>query len=607
MDVFELFAKLTLNTEDYDKNLEKSEKKGMNWGKGLGTAMKVGAGAVAAVGTAAVAAGTALVKNSGEVAQYGDHIDKMSQKIGISAKAYQEWDAVLQHSGASVDSLQTVMRTLSQQAEKGGDAFAKLGISQSEVASMSKEDLFGKVITGLQGMEEGTERTVLAQQLLGRGSTELGALLNTSAEDTQKMIDEVHKLGGVMSDDAVKAAAEYQDRLQDMNTALDGMKRNLMSNFLPGLSVVMKGLTGVFSGDFDEGLANVEKGISDLTTKIVEKIPQALAVGAKIIEAISQSFVQNIPTIMPALVDLVLQMSNFTIQQLPMLIDVALQMILTIADGLTNALPELVPSIVDVILTIVEKLTEPEMLNQLIDAAIEIIFALSEGLMKSLPRILEAVAYIMGNLLVAIGENVPKVAMAAIWLMAEFIASILLKAPELFEAIGMIMMNLIAAIVKFFVPMEETGDELLEKIAGAIDKGIQKAKEWGTDLIENFIGGIKSKIGAVKDAVGNVANTVKDFLGFSEPDEGPLSNFHTFAPDMIDLFTKGIDDNLGKIRSASADFASAMLPEQAGGTQLAGAGGYGGDIIIPVYIGSDKIDEVLVNAEQVRNYRSGGR
>lgn len=607
MDVFELFAKLTLNTDEYDKNLEKSEKKGLNWGKGLGTAMKVGASAVAAVGTAAVAAGTALVKNSGEVAQYGDHIDKMSQKIGISAEAYQEWDAVLQHSGASVDSLQTVMRTLSQQAEKGGDAFARLGIAQSDVANMSKEDLFAKVITGLQGMEEGTERTVLAQQLLGRGSTELGALLNTSAEDTQKMIDEVHKLGGVMSDDAVKAAAEYQDRLQDMNTALDGMKRNLMSNFLPGLSVVMKGLTGVFSGDYDEGLANVEKGISDLTQKIVDKIPQALAVGAKIIEALSTSVIQNIPQIMPALVDLVIQMANFTIQQLPMLIDVALQMILTIADGLTNALPELLPAIVDVILTIVEKLTEPDMLSQLIDAAIQIIFALAEGIVNSLPRILEAVAMIMGNLLVAIIDNVPKILEAGIMLIAEFLEGILEKAPELLEGIGLIMLNLIAAIVKFFVPMEETGDELLEKIAGAIDEGIQKAKKWGTDLIENFIGGIKSKIGAVKDAVGNVANTVKDFLGFSEPDEGPLSNFHTFAPDMIDLFTQGINDNLSRVQSASYDFASAMVPEQAQGLQLAGAGGSGGDIIIPVYIGSDKIDEVIVNAEQVRNYRGGGR
>ena len=50
-----------------------------------------------------------------------------------------------------------------------------------------------------------------------------------------------------------------------------------------------------------------------------------------------------------------------------------------------------------------------------------------------------------------------------------------------------------------------------------------------------------------------VAGKVKDFLGFSEPDEGPLSNFHTYAPDMIDLFVKGIKDNQKKLDKAITD------------------------------------------------------
>ena len=365
-------------------------------------------------------------------------------------------------------------------------------------------------------------------------------------------------------------------------------------------------------------IENALGGIATLVQKIApiigEKLPglanEILPPLLSAAQSLTNSLLMALPGILGIIVDQIPIIMNEMIPAflsiLPQVLDVALQIILALADGLTDSLPELIPSIVDVILTIVEKLTEPEMLAQLIDAAIEIMFALSEGLMKSLPRIIEATVNIMSNLLIAIAENAPKLLAAGITIIADLIYGILQKAPELFEAIGMVMMNLLAAIVKFFVPMEETGDELLEKVAGAIDKGIQKAKKWGTDLIENFISGIKSKIDAVKKAVGNVANTVKDFLGFSEPDEGPLSNFHTFAPDMVDLFTKGIDDNLGKIRSASADFASAMVPEQAG-TQLAGAGGYGGDIIIPVYIGSDKIDEVLVNAEQVRNYRSGGR
>ena len=71
----------------------------------------------------------------------------------------------------------------------------------------------------------------------------------------------------------------------------------------------------------------------------------------------------------------------------------------------------------------------------------------------------------------------------------------------------------------------------------------KSALTWGKDMIDNFIGGIKEKWENLKQTVSNVAQSVKDFLGFSEPKMGPLSNFHTYAPDMMDLFAQGIRDN----------------------------------------------------------------
>lgn len=84
-------------------------------------------------------------------------------------------------------------------------------------------------------------------------------------------------------------------------------------------------------------------------------------------------------------------------------------------------------------------------------------------------------------------------------------------------------------------------------IKDAFSNLVDGAKRWGIDMIENFIGGITSKIKSVTDAVGKVASTVKSFLGFSEPENGPLSNFHTFAPDMMKLFAQGIKDNTSLI------------------------------------------------------------
>lgn len=71
----------------------------------LGGALKTGMAAIAGLGTAALGAGTALTSAASGVASYGDNIDKMSQKMNMTAEAYQEWDAVMQHSGTSMESM----------------------------------------------------------------------------------------------------------------------------------------------------------------------------------------------------------------------------------------------------------------------------------------------------------------------------------------------------------------------------------------------------------------------------------------------------------------------------------------------------------------------
>lgn len=95
--------------------------------------------------------------------------------------------------------------------------------------------------------------------------------------------------------------------------------------------------------------------------------------------------------------------------------------------------------------------------------------------------------------------------------------------------------------------LEQFKSDALAKIGAVADflKNLPKnALQWGKDLIQNFINGIMEKWEALKQKVSDVAETVKDFLGFSEPKKGPLSNFHTFAPDMMKLYAQGIRDNM---------------------------------------------------------------
>ena len=84
------------------------------------------------------------------------------------------------------------------------------------------------------------------------------------------------------------------------------------------------------------------------------------------------------------------------------------------------------------------------------------------------------------------------------------------------------------------------------------------ASVWGKDLVSNMAAGIKNNIHKVTTAVSSVANKIKSFLHFTEPDEGPLSNFHTYMPDMIDLMVSGIKSNTNKIKNEMENLAGTM-------------------------------------------------
>lgn len=282
---------------------------------GIGSAIKAGA---AALGASIVALGTAVVSGAKEIAEYGDNIDKMSQKMGLSRTAYQEWSAIMQHSGTSIESMQSSMKTLATAVETGNGAFEALGMSFSDVQAMSNEDLFAATITALQNVDDETQRTYLAGQLLGRGATELGALLNTSAEDTEAMRQRVHELGGIMSDDAVLASAAFSDSLQDMTTAMDGIKRGVTAQFLPGLTQMMNGFTSLIAG---------EEGAEDALAAGFDSILSS-------VETAGGQFFEIIETIVPQLMDII-------IAHLPQIIEGGVTLLIKLGEGIIKAIPTL--------------------------------------------------------------------------------------------------------------------------------------------------------------------------------------------------------------------------------------------------------------------------
>lgn len=120
---------------------------------------------------------------------------------------------------------------------------------------------------------------------------------------------------------------------------------------------------------------------------------------------------------------------------------------------------------------------------------------------------------------------------------------------------------------KIKVPLEKVKNfisDTFDKIKEIFTGLVNAAKDWGKDLILNFMGGIQDKVGGLTDTIKGVSQKIKDFIGFSEPDVGPLSNFHTYAPDMMQLFAQGIKDSEDLVTdqlSESFDFRKSLDAE----------------------------------------------
>ena len=167
-----------------------------------------------------------------------------------------------------------------------------------------------------------------------------------------------------------------------------------------------------------------------------------------------------------------------------------------------------------------------------------------------------------------------------------------------------------------------------EKTWGYITGLPAKAYQWGVDLIEGFTGGIKNFLHKVRDVVSSVADMVKQYLHFSRPDVGPLRDYETWMPDMMQGLADGIRKNQYLVENAMRDLSGNMALAApgmqaaaqsisvdtsgiAGAMQsaMAAAAANNGvrDIIIPVYLSGNKVYQEIVTQSQRMNYRSGGR
>ena len=477
---------------------EAGEKSGKSFGeslaKGLKTTTAVIAGALTAATGAAVATGKAFIGAANDVSSMGDAIGDSAAKMGVSTKFYQEYDFVLQRAGSSIDSLKTSMKTLANAAVNGSDAFAQLGITQEEVASLNQEQLFERTVTALQGVDDTVTRTALASKLLGKGATELGGIFDMTADEVAATKQEMYDLGAYMDEDAIAASDNYQDTMLNMQDSVKGLKISMMKDFLPGVTSVMDGLSKVFSGR--GGVEEIQTGLKSVISNVTAMAPQFFSLAQTLIISLLEGFGPMLPQLATTIFSVINQALVTVVTMLPQLLPAITSGISSIMQSLFECLPIITSSLFQLIGDLVTWLSDTTNIESFVNGIVDLTAQIAAQMSEILPVLLPAIIKIIGTV--------------ANTLMSPQNISTLVKAVlQIASAIFVALVNCVPELINFVIGIFTNIKGYVTQFGGDF---LKNATKWIADVIVKVAQFSKSVVDKVKGLPGELLNIGKNLV-----------------------------------------------------------------------------------------------
>ena len=521
----------------------------------LKTGLKTAATGMATIAGSAVIAGKKIYDSAQATADYGDEVDKMSQKLGLSSKAYQEWDYVLSQSGVEITNLSTGMKTMTNQidaAKKGNedaiDRFKQLGISISDLNNLSREDIFSKIITGFQNMEDSISRAALANKIFGRSGQELTPLFNSTVEGTEALKNKANELGFVMSDSGVKSSAAFKDSLDTLKRSFTGAKNNILGELLPSITLVMDGMSKLAAGT-DGASESIKKGASGIVKSLANALPGLTEIGTSLIEAIAESA----PDIVQALADGIAEnasklVTSFTKVITSLITDVDYSKISkSLADGVKKIdWKQVFNSIVDAFGGLTEAFASlfgidvdstnlKDSFKEITEPVGKLLDSFKEMADRILPLIVENFLPTLGTLISSIAAGITPIVTAVTPLFEKIIpivSNIIEKFSPVLEKIGEFISKIITELSPILDPIFDLISEVTDILA--------PTKSTVMDLLSGLFDFIKPAIMELKPLIESVSNAIK----------GIITAFSGVVEFLSGVFSGDWDKALGGLKKA---------------------------------------------------------
>lgn len=440
MDVFDLFAKISLDSSEYEKGLKnaKSSASGLTglFGKVGSAASTVGKGIfnvatnVAKVSVAATTAGaTAISALTGlaisSCADYEQLVGGVETLYKTSADKVQQYAAdAYKTAGLSANEYMNTATTFAASlvSSLGGDTEQAAELANTAISDMSdNSNKMGTAMSSIQDAYNGFAKqnyTMLDNLKLGYGGTKT---------EMQRLLDDANKLNaaqGNYTNYTINSYADVVSAIHDVQNAMGitGTTSKEASTTIQGSVNATKSawsnlVTGIAddNANFGQLISNFVDSATTAASNIIPRIEVALNGVAKLIESLVPPIMAELPSLIETVLPQLAQSAVNIVQTLvtgisaneAQLIDSAIQIITVLGNGIYQMLPTVAQSALQIILTLVSKLNEN--LPQMLDTAGQMLIAFVEGVSEHLPDIMLAAASIVETLLTYFIEHLPDI------------------------------------------------------------------------------------------------------------------------------------------------------------------------------------------------------
>lgn len=527
-----------------------------------------------AIGTAAIAGlGAAAFANTERVGKMADSLFDLSAVTGASTDQLQEWRFVAAKTGQDTDffgnAVKQLNRTMTQIENgtgKASDALGRLGVSvrDSNGAMKSSAQITNDAIVALSGLSDKSLRAQLATDIFSRKANELIPVLDEGAAGLEAMKQQAHGLGGVLSEDSLKAADHFRESLAVLHTQVTGVGNAVGANLAPVLDSIVQFVSssvlptvikvsdafGTWWTKMQDGpgiIANIKDSLGnmlngDTITKVMGGIQSAIQTGVEgaakwidggglqslvesflsgkasflkagldLIIALIGGIAQMLPSVIQFVVgDLLPAVVNTIVTAAPLILNAAIQLFTALVAGIATMIPILIPAAVTAALTIVTGIIS--VIPALIEAGVTAVLALVTGIVQTIPLVITAVTSALPGVLVAIIAILPKIITAGIQLIVGLVTGISQAIPLIVDALlayWPVLVDTILGLITGLIPMVldilpglvDSIVTLIPMLILALADAIPKLIDGGIQLVLGLLTGIVSALPQILTAV----------------------------------------------------------------------------------------------------------